>query len=345
MFKKINPAQFIIYFSVLFFAVTLIYFGVAAEKIAPQSQENVITYYLDLAYTPFKKAFLWSVVFVLLALTLHLIIFFINLFRNQKSQKLISVRHAFRKIFIKFLIESKTALKFALPSLLSLFLLTLTLGKANLFNKSRLKDGLIAELDLGLTGNYPFFSLHTIQYPKWFIYLVTFSFSYLVFFMIIFAFYIFYKNARVFKELTATFCLGLVFMSISWFVVPVLSPQDRYIDNIYKLPVPEKISTALTNYEPQKEVEVFMKKVRERKENLKALPTSTLPSAHVFWAVIFGYYLYLVDKKSAFIFTPILALSSFGTFFLAQHYFIDMPAGILFAIFTIIAVRYFLRRA
>ena len=287
MFKKINATRIIIYFSVLFFIFTSIYFSVIANKIASQSQENLTTYYIDLAYVSIKKAALWSVVFILLALMIHLVSFLIILLRNQKTQKSILVYHTFRKILSKFLAESKTALKFALPTLLSLFLLILTLGRTNFLNKTRLKDDLVAEWDFFLTGNYPFLSLSNIHYPKWLIYLVEFSFSYLIFFLIIFSFYIFYKNVRVFKELAVAFSLGLILMFISWLVVPVLSPHDRYIDNVYDLPVPTKISQALTEYAPQEEITSFLEKARARKENLKTFPTSTFPSAHVFWAVLF----------------------------------------------------------
>jgi membrane-associated phospholipid phosphatase len=75
--------------------------------------------------------------------------------------------------------------------------------------------------------------------------------------------------------------------------------------------------------------------IRTGKENLPALPTSTIPSAHIFWASIVGYYLFRTKKWLGWITLPVLLASSFGTVLLAQHYFLDIPAGMAVAAIAI----------
>ncbi|MEK7086938.1 MAG: phosphatase PAP2 family protein, partial [Patescibacteria group bacterium] len=65
---------------------------------------------------------------------------------------------------------------------------------------------------------------------------------------------------------------------------------------------------------------------------------------HVFWAVLLGYYIYRAKKWFAIIISPILILSSFGTVFFAQHYFVDVPAGILTAFAAIFLTTIYFNR-
>jgi len=127
----------------------------------------------------------------------------------------------------------------------------------------------------------------------------------------------------------------LMILYASWLVFPVLSPHDRFIDNIYKLPVSTTIQRYVENYQPQQEIKVFLEGMRESKEGLGVLPTSTFPSAHVAWAVLLVYYAWRLQPMLGLIAFPFAALSSLGTFLFAQHYFVDLPAGILVSVFSI----------
>src|SRR3989344_6107162 len=83
-------------------------------------------------------------------------------------------------------------------------------------------------------------------------------------------------------------------------------------------------------YQPQAESRKFLEKIRESKNRLgKNLPTTTFPSAHIEWALLFTYYGFRSDKRLLFAILPLAILSSFGTVFFAQHYFVDIPAGVV----------------
>src|SRR5262249_28620401 len=107
-----------------------------------------------------------------------------------------------------------------------------------------------------------------------------------------------------------------------------LSPQDRYINDVYRLPNSPDLAAAIANYHPQPEIADFLSTTRENKSGLPAMPTSTLPSAHVFWAAIAGYYLFRARGAFGWIALPFLIASSLGPIVLAQHYFLDVPAAI-----------------
>ena len=71
------------------------------------------------------------------------------------------------------------------------------------------------------------------------------------------------------------------------------------------------------------------------KSGLPALPTSTIPSAHIFWATIAGYYLFRAKKWLGWIALPFLLASTAGTVILAQHYSIDILIGAFLAAFAV----------
>lgn len=118
-----------------------------------------------------------------------------------------------------------------------------------------------------------------------------------------------------------------------WLMFPALSPQDRFIDNVYRLDVPVSIGEELSLYVPDVQVKQFLTEIRADKEESSSpfMPTSTMPSAHIVWIILIGYYLFKTRIIFGFLSLPLLLLSGFGTVFLAQHYFVDVIGGIFIA--------------
>ena len=201
------------------------------------------------------------------------------------------------------------------------------MGEANMMAPARLQDNSVIGIEHAIFGNYVFAALGAIHYPHWLIVFIIWSFGNMALLLIVAGIIIAYIAPKNFRELLVAFCVGILAMVPLWIAVPVLSPQDRYIDNVYHLATPPSIAQAVANYHPQSEIEDFLKSVRAGKQGLPALPTSTFPSAHVFWASIAGYYLFRTKKWLGWIALPLLLASTFGTVLLAQHYFLDVPAG------------------
>lgn len=324
------------YSAVLFFVTVFVFFAFFQSS-RFQNQTEFFNYYLNSLLSFLKNGFGWLLLLFFIVLAIKLLKILISSVKNKEENSPFS---SLKILIVSFFKNSLGFFKICLPALLCQFFLSLALGYFNFFNRLRLRDDSLLNLDYKIFHSYPFIFLHTINYPAWFLNSVIFSFGYLTILIIMIAIFIFLKNKLVFRELISAFILGLIFMFIFWWITPALSPHDRFLDNVYNLPVSEQISEKLNNFHPQTEIQNFLDNIRKHKENLKNLPTTTFPSAHAAWAMLFGYYLCRTKKILGIVILPILILSTFGTFFLNQHYFIDAPAGILVSIISIIFINW-----
>jgi hypothetical protein len=231
-----------------------------------------------------------------------------------------------------------------IPFMVAFSVLSLVISPLNIFNSTRLRDELLFQWDVLITGTFPPLSFASIHYPSWFIEAVSFSFLNLVPFLGILGAYMFVARNKLFREAAGAFWLAAIIMVIGWLLFPVLSPHDRFIDNVYNLSAVQEVEQYVGSYAPQQEIQDFLIYMRENKEGLEIFPTSTFPSAHVAWAVFLVYYAWRVHKLLGFAVAPFAILSSIGTFLFAQHYFVDVPAGVITAILVVLAVRWFARK-
>lgn len=323
--------------SMIIFGGLLFYFG---SLISLVDRSEILIYYLNLAFQPLKELGPWLVITILMGLLLYWVWIFIK--ASLKTVALPTLMlSSLRRFPSSFLKEAKFFGKYAAPSIISLIFLSSLLAYLNQTNSVNLKDEALMSLDFSLIGTHPYFSLASLSLPDWFYQMVVFSFEKLSLIVIIAAIYIFFKNKSVFKEFSASFCLVLFLMLPLWLIFPALSPQDRFIDNVYRLPISSAIAEEVEAYNPNHYVKQFLIEMRDRKEAGKNpyLPTSTMPSAHVAWAILAGYYFFRTRVASGIIFLPFLCLSTLGTVFLAQHYFIDIVAGILISLLAIATIR------
>jgi hypothetical protein len=227
------------------------------------------------------------------------------------------------------------------PVIISILFLSFALAALNQLNVSRLKDELVVGWDKALTSSYPFIAFQNVAYPEWIINSIKFSFFYLPVIFIFFSLYLFFSHRDRFREIAAAFCLSLAVLLFFWEIVPVLSPHDRFLDNVYALPISADIGQNLvSNYHPQPSIELILQKERKMKTaNLGGvMPTSTFPSAHVVWAALLAYYAYKTRRELGLLLGIVAFLSIAGTVLFAQHYFVDVPAGIIVAAASIFIV-------
>ena len=287
-------------------------------------------YYLNLISQPLKYSLFWLAVAVVVSFGL---LVWLALTFLKFSMKLTDWRALFaerlREIpsFLKR--ESVFFAKYALPAGFSFFLVAFILGYVNQINSVNLKDEILMSFDKTIFGVYPGLYLSSFSYPDWFPKAVIFFFENLVSVVAIAAAYLYFRTKPLFKKFSVSLCLSLLFMLPLWMTFPALSPHDRFIDNVYNLPIAEVLSQKIAEYKPSAFVGEFLLEMRNKKEasGTPYLPTSTLPSAHVAWAVIAGFYLFKAKRVLGIIALPPLIFSSFGTVFLAQHYFVDVLGG------------------
>ena len=226
------------------------------------------------------------------------------------------------------------------PAFFLIFLTSFVLDGINAVDRFRLTDISFLNIDHALLGGYAFMVFGSVPYPTFFIQFIIFSFENLVGGLILAAFLLAYINMHVLREMIAAFCFCVLLMVPFWVAFPALSPQDRFVDNVYHLSIPSQIAAAISTYHPNEQIAAFLAGVRVNKNSLADMPTSTMPSAHAAWAVIIGYYLFRGKKWLGWVALPFLLASTAGTVILAQHYFLDIWAGILVAAFAIGAVEF-----
>jgi membrane-associated phospholipid phosphatase len=216
-----------------------------------------------------------------------------------------------------------------LPSMVLLLLLSLIFSEANGLDKSRLADlGVIAPEHF-FTGTYIFAWFGSFHWPHPIIEFIIGCFMNVATVVILSALYVGYVTPRVFREMLTAFAIGMMILAACWLAVPALSPQDRFIDDVYKLPVPTGLADVVANYHPQPEIQDFLTNIRVGKSDLPNLPTSTIPSAHIFWLGLAGYYFFKSKKWLGWIALPFVIASGFGTVLLAQHYLLDVIASLV----------------
>ncbi|MEK7187649.1 MAG: phosphatase PAP2 family protein [Patescibacteria group bacterium] len=340
MKKHVHPFRVIV-------AVSCIGSGIVASLLAligPIAQEsNFFSYYINLAVGPISDAFSFLFVFCFAAIFSFLAFsLFANAFYHKRDPHEF-FSWDFLKKNIRLLGRGLGELMLeAGPVILTFVFVSLAMASINPVNATHLIDDRVVEWDRALLNSYPFISFTNISWPGWFIRIVAFSFMDLPVFIIAFSLYVFAFQRKIFREMAAVFCFSLVLMLFLWQIFPVLSPHDRYLDNVYNLPNSPSMNEALKKYEPQPLIEKFLSEMRERKNQSLGgtMPTSTLPSAHVAWATLLVYYVWRVKKQLLLLFFPIAFLSTIGTFLFAQHYFVDVPAGIAVMMFAIYLVRF-----
>jgi membrane-associated phospholipid phosphatase len=230
------------------------------------------------------------------------------------------------------------------PAFFLIFLMSFVLDGMNAVDRVRLVDISFLNIDHAFLGGYAFMVFSSIPYPSFFIKFIIFSFESLVGGLILSAFLLAYVNMRVLREMVASFCFCALLMVPFWVAFPALSPQDRFVDNIYHLSTPPQIMAMVSTYHPDAQIATFLASVRTSKNSLADMPTSTMPSAHAAWAMIMGYYLFRAKKWLGWIALPFLLASTAGTVILAQHYFLDIVVGILIAALAIKVVEFLISR-
>lgn len=336
--KKFLGPELFIYIAIVFFLGMFFILSLYTEDVSGVSDDSLLRYYLKSTI----DKLLWSALILFFVFYMRLG-FFLVIPHIKKG--LPPIVFSWQQVLSHLKKSSsrvaKDLLQAGIPFVFAFFTLTLAIRQLNIFNAARLQDELLVRWDIFLTHTFLPFTIASVHYPSWFVTTVNFSFDYLGGILALFAAYLFQTRQSLFREAGGAFFLGLMIMFVGWVLFPALSPQDRFRDNIYELPMEESIQPYLATYHPQEEITVFLEAVREQKAPLQFLPTTTMPSAHVAWALLLAYYSYRAFRWLIVLSLPFAILSSIGTVLFAQHYFVDIPAGIAMGLLSIWIVRRF----
>ena len=222
-----------------------------------------------------------------------------------------------------------------MPAIIFVVVMSFLLDGMNAVDRTRLMDIGLLSFEHGIFGIYGFAYFGSLAYPLWLIKFIIFSFENVSGILFAAAFLIGIFKSPLLREYVAAFCLAMLLAVPLWFAFPAMSPQDRFIDDVYRLPITPQIEAAVAAYHPDAPISAFLTSIRTGKGGLADMPTSTMPSAHTAWAVLAGYYLFRARKWLGWVALPLLIASTMGTVILAQHYMTDVAIGLVISALSI----------
>ncbi len=284
------------------------------------------TVFLGVKYFSVVLVFVYLYIFykLFLYLTNWLSPFYKKNFPKDLSNPLIGVWPRIKNVLINVLV----ILRPFFLAVVFFSLLTLLLGFFSVYLQESLIDDQLMRVDKSLFSSYPFFwSYDWIPFFKYLSPLIVYSYNLLGTMMGV-SWIIFYltKKREIFSKYIVAMVLSSIIGLILWFIFPALTPQDRYLDNIYGLEINPSIQALIKDYNPDKYVLDFQEEIRLEPDEVGGV--STMPSMHVTWSMIIIYYLFKLKRKTVFITLPWFFLSTWGTFYLAEHYFVDILAAL-----------------
>jgi hypothetical protein len=298
-------------------------------------QQGSLIYYASIISESFGNivvgAAYCAAAFLIVIVSLSLLRNFANLVRGRKEMPTMLGRSSVEGVFASAAKKVGEVVGILAPAFLFTIILSFALDSLNMVNKTRLIDLTFINMEKAIFGNYGFMIWTAAPYPIFFARFIILSFEGMSGILLAAAIAIAVARQHQLRHLAAAFCLCMLAMVPFWLVFPALSPQDRFIDNVYHLPMPAAIASAVSSFHPVLPIANFLAKIRSGKQTLVNLPTSTMPSAHTAWAVLVGFYLFRAKKWLGWIASPFLVGSTLGTVILAQHYFLDPIVGLIIA--------------
>ncbi len=338
----LRPEVFV-YIAFLVFTASFFLLNSSIQNGGPaslQGGQDIVKHYLNLN----GPRMVWTLILVCIALFIHGVVLWVRALIRQTDPAAVFTRENAVRFFRRVRAVFRELIVIGIPFAVAFSSLSMALGPLNVFNANRLRDELLFKWDVLLTGTFPPLALSSLRYPAWFVSAVDFSFFYLVPLLTIFGAYLLIARPRLFREAAGAFFLAAIIMLAGWLAFPVLSPNDRFVDNVYNLPVLPEAQQYVERYQPQEEILAFWEKIYASRKNMEIFPTTAIPSAHVVWAVFLVYYSWRVWKWLLAVSLPFGILATFGTNLFVAHYFVDILAGVACGAGAIFIARWLARK-
>lgn len=214
-----------------------------------------------------------------------------------------------------------------------LFFINQLIAEWTFLNPVTLKDGLLASLDYKIFGVHPFIWLPE-KIGEMGAFIITYAYESLAWFLSFGFIYLYYKNFHLFRQFMMAFLLVLMFALPVYYLIPVTGAYAGYIsDNILSAEINNLV---IDNYNPNRITANFFDFLKHQYYQSGFLVVSSFPSMHIAWSLLLMYFLARVEKRFLYILIPWFFAESIGAIYLAQHYFVDLPAAIPFAVMGII---------
>lgn len=325
-----------IVFSAVYLGVLFVVYGVGGDGLGGVS--GILRYLAAVA------SYFWKLAAVMLAAytLVHLMIWWVVIIVKQRDMDVAGMWHKIRTEHLPRMIRIVADFaKYVSIAIVAHLLSMSILSEISRAYKDHLWDEALLRSDYFIFGKPLFVLLQEWTLFSVFSTLVIFSYGGLVTFLIVGIFYLSVVSEKNFRRLLAAFCFSLILGTPFWHLMPAIGPNFRYIDNIYHQPIPADIQTDLSAAKIVQPIREYQKQLVAGRKEEDVQIVSSIPSAHVMWAIILAYYLYISGRRLRYLVIPILTLSAFGTGYLGMHYFIDIPLGILFGVGSIWLAKFF----
>lgn len=143
-----------------------------------------------------------------------------------------------------------------------------------------------------------------------------------------------WNSAARFRVFVAANAIALMLALPMWIAVPVVSPQQYYLQNIFHNQFTDVELQAINSFKSSARHAYWEEQMRMLAEfwptdTARAVAATAFPSMHVAWAVIVLLALWPLGRLWRLIASIWAGLTVLGTILLLQHFVLDIPAGML----------------
>lgn len=194
-----------------------------------------------------------------------------------------------------------------------------------------LSSSMLMEADRMLFKVHPPLVIHR-YIPEWLSSASLWSYSHLGDVMGIFFILLILTNAKLFRVLSLSTVAVILIAYPVWLLVPAVSPEEMYRQNILNLnefsPLIKKELLNLTLSPALKEYLNALSGIWSKPEKGQYAVTA-FPSMHMAWVLVLLWTGFKLWKPLGIALVPFFILNLLGTLVTLQHYFVDLPLGIL----------------
>lgn len=152
--------------------------------------------------------------------------------------------------------------------------------------------------------------------------------------------FLLFTNDRLFAQMFLSCLFSILVAFPLWYVFPAMSPVIAYWHPIVEPHPSTAVQSVLELYEPNGNLLRYMEERVALDEGFPDgfLNITAIPSMHISWGTLLLYFSLAAWRPLALVIVPYVLLNMLSTVYLMQHYAVDIPAGILVALLSILLV-------
>ena len=203
----------------------------------------------------------------------------------------------------------------------------------------------LMRLDHWIFGVYPSIFLNNLIHNNFISKIIYSSYLNTVLYFMLGVVLAVFSSQLAFRKLVLSFFISFAIGLPVWFILPAIAPSSMFQDNILHMEIPQDISYEINHVNLTEYVKENLKKLHTFwiDENEVSFAVSTFPSMHAAWGIILAIIIMEFSKYSKIVMLPWLFFELVGAVYSFQHYAVDILAGLIIAIMTLLIVNWLLK--